>query len=134
MVNVKSDESDAEKSKQQHIQAKKNKDQRRAKSNQSQIVPVEEAQVDKFLEEEKEEGIELGKICKHFSKDGDLIFLVNLNKGDLIYGTVQMTSGMLRSICEEKMIEYMEKCVRKNLIVKKSKEGGDNNEFWDKID
>lgn len=90
--------------------------------------------MDKFWERE---GLELGRICRHFSEDDDLIFLVNLNKGDLVYGNIQLASDELRSICEEKMISYMENWVRNHLIAKKKvKEGreyGEFESFWDRI-
>lgn len=65
MANVKSDESDAEESKPRRIEAKKNKEPRRTRANQSIAAPVEEAQVDKFWEKE---GLELGRICRHFNE------------------------------------------------------------------
>ena len=133
MANVKSDESDAEESKPRRIEAKKKNEPRRTRANQSMAAPVEEAQVDKFWEKE---GLELGRICRHFNEEGDLIFLVNLNKGDLVYGTVQLSSGDLRSICEDKLVRYMENWTRNDLITKKAREGKEHKEmesFWDKI-
>lgn len=62
--------------------------------------------------------------------------MVNLNKGDLVYGTVQLASEELRSICEDKVVRYMENWVLNDQIAKKAKEGKEHNEmesFWNNI-
>ena len=133
MANVKSDESEAEEIKPRRFEPKKDKEQKRTRASQPQTAPAEDKEVDKFWEKE---GLELGRICRHFREDDDLIYLVNLNKGDLVYGTVQLTSEELRSICEEKVVKYMENWVRNQLIAKKAKEGREYNEmsnFWNSI-
>jgi hypothetical protein len=43
---------------------------------------------------------------------------VNINKEDLVCGTVYLPCHVLEKTCEEKLIDYMENWVRNHLIEK----------------
>lgn len=72
-------------------------------------------EVDKYWEKD---GFELGRIHKHFSDGKGLIFMVNVNKDELVVGTVYLKFDELRKICEEKLTDYIENWVRNFLIEK----------------
>ncbi len=55
----------------------------------------------------EKDGCELGRICKHFLEDGKLVFVVNVNKGDLVCGIVALQNDLMHAIDSEKLVTYM---------------------------
>lgn len=85
---------------------------RKVETKRVQIEPKKTAKVTKVEKEEVErywekDGCELGRICKHFLEDGKLVFVVNVNKGDLVCGIVALKIDEMHAIDSEKLVTYM---------------------------
>jgi hypothetical protein len=46
----------------------------------------------------EKDGCDLGRICKHFLDGGKLVFIVNVNKGDLVCGTIPLRIDEMQTI------------------------------------
>ena len=82
------------------------------------IVKAIKAEKDEIERYWQKDGCELGRICKHFLEDGKLVFVVNVNKGDLVCGIVALKIDEIHSIDSDKLVAYMENWARNHLIEK----------------
>lgn len=81
----------------------------------------------------EEQGLELGRVHKHHLENGKLVFTVNLNKGELVYGMIPLRIDEIRAIDEDKLMAYMENWARHHLIEKAyqaTQEYKDFQSFW----
>jgi hypothetical protein len=81
----------------------------------------------------EEQGLEVGRIHGHQVEEGRLVFSVNLNKGELVFGMAALRIEEMRAIDEEKLVGYMENWARHHLIAQAyhtTKDYSDFQNFW----